>query len=62
MLLTRKLVVSSVKRIVQSGGRTLSKLFMKSEKRVGPRTEPRGTPEVIEPREDMELDTQVTWE
>ena len=33
---------------------------MKSEKRVGPRTEPCGTPEVVELGEDMELDTRVT--
>ena len=33
---------------------------MKIEKRVGPRTEPCGTPEVVEPGEDMELDTRVT--
>ena len=33
---------------------------MKSEKRVGPRTETCGTLEVVEPGEDMELDTRVT--
>ena len=60
LLPTRKIVVSSAKRTVQSGGRALGRSFMKSEKRVGPRTEPCGTPEVVEPGEDMELDTQVT--
>ena len=48
---TRNIVVSSAKRTVQSGGRTLGKSLIKSENRVGPRTEPCGTPEVVEPGE-----------
>ena len=60
-LLTRKIVVST-KRTVQSGGRTLGRSFMKSEKRVISRTEPCRTPEVVKPEEDVELDAQVTWE
>ena len=61
MLPTRKIVVSSAKRTVESGGRTLGKSLMKSRNRVWPRTEPCRTPEVVEP-EDVELDTRVTWE
>ena len=62
MLPTREIVVSSAKRTVESGGRTLGKSLIKSENRVGPRIEPCGTPEVVEPGEDVELDTRVTWE
>ena len=62
LLPTRKIVVSSAKRTVQSGGRTLGRPFMKSEKRVGPRTEPCGTLEIVELKEDVELDTRVTLE
>ena len=60
LLPTRKIVVSSAKRMVQSGARTLGRSFIKSEKRVGPRTEPCGTLEVVELGEDVELDTRVT--
>ena len=46
---TRKIVVSPAKRTVQSGAslRRLGRSFMKSEKRVGPRTEPCGTVKVV---------------
>ena len=57
LLPTRKIVVSSAKKIVQSGGRTLGRSFMKHKKRVRPRTEPCGTQEIVEPGEDVELDT-----
>ena len=60
VLSTRKIVVSSAKRTVRPGGRTLGRSFMKSEKRVGPRTEPFGTPEVVA-GEGVELNTRVTW-
>ena len=39
-----KIVVSSAKSTVESGGRTEGRSLMKAEKRVGP-TEPCGTPE-----------------
>ena len=61
VLPTRKIVVSSAKRTVRPGGRTLGRSFMKSEKRVGPRTESFGTPEVVDPGEGVELNTRVTW-
>ena len=48
LLPSRKNAVSSAKRTVHSGGRILGWSFMKSEIRVGPRTEPCGTPEVVE--------------
>ena len=40
-----KIVVSSAKSTVESGGRTEGRSLMKAEKRVGSRTEPCGTPE-----------------
>ena len=55
----RKIVVSSAKRAVQSGGRTLGRSLMKSENKVGPRTEPCGTPEVVQPGEEVEFETRV---
>ena len=60
VLPTRKIIVSAAKRTVRPGGRTLGRSFMKSEKRVGPRTEPFGTPEVVA-GEGVELNTRVTW-
>ena len=47
-----KIVVSSAKRTVESEGRQSGKSFIKTEKRVGPRTEPCGTPDVGNPGED----------
>ena len=40
-----KMVVSSSKRTIESGGRASGKSFMKAEKRVGLRTDPCGTPD-----------------
>jgi hypothetical protein len=39
------MVVSSANRTVELGGRASGKSFIKAENRVGPRTEPCGTPE-----------------
>ena len=41
---------------------TLGRSLMKWEKRVRPRMELCGTPEVVEPIEDVESDTRVTCE
>ena len=48
---TMKMVVSSANSTVESGGRASGKSFMKVEKRVGPRTEPCGTPDAANPRQ-----------
>ena len=47
-----KMVVSSAKRTVQPEGRASGRSFMKADKRVGPRTEPCGTPDKGKPREE----------
>ena len=39
------MVVSSANKTVESGGRIEGRSLMKAEKRVGPSTEPWGTPE-----------------
>ena len=49
LLPTWKIVLSSEKKIVQSGGRTLGRSFMKRNKRVRPRTEPGRTWEYGKP-------------
>ena len=37
----------------------LGRSLMKSENKVGPRTEPCGTPEVVQPGEEVEFETRV---
>ena len=43
-------------------GRSVGRSFMKTEKRVGPRTEPCGTPEEGKPGEEFAPETDVTCE
>ena len=52
----------SAKRTIESEGKTVGRLLMKAEKRVGPSTEPLGTPEVRKPLVERESQTRVTWE
>ena len=55
-----KMVVSSANRTVESGERASGKSFMNAEKRVGPRTDPCGTPDMGKPREEWTPDILVT--
>ena len=52
LLLMMKMVVSSAKSTVESGGRTEGRSLMKAEKRLGPSIEPCGTPEHGLPSEE----------
>ena len=47
-----KIVASSAKSTVESGGRTEGRSLMKAEKKVGPSIEPCGTPEHGKPSEE----------
>ena len=49
--------VSSAKRTVESIGSTSRRSLIKAENRVGPRTEPCGTPEEGKPGEEKQLPT-----
>ena len=55
-------MVSSAKRTVESGKSEEGRSLMKAEKRVGPRMEPWGTPEVGKPGEEQESLTRVMWQ
>ena len=55
-----KMVVSPVKRTVESGGRASGKSFMKAEKRVGSRTDPCRTPDMGKPMVEWTSDILVT--
>ena len=54
-----KIVVSSVKSTVESGGKTEGRPLMKAEKRVRPSNKPCGTPEHGEPSEEYKFATRV---
>jgi hypothetical protein len=56
------MAVSSAKRTMESEGKTLGRSLIKAEKSEGPSTEPCGTPEVGNPREEKESPTRVTCE
>ena len=55
-----EMVVSSVKRTVESGERASGKSFMKAEKGVGTRTNPCRTADMGKPREEWTPDILVT--
>ena len=59
--LTIEIEVSSAKSTVEFCGRIEGRSLINAEKRVGPRIEPRGTPEHGKPKEEYESATRVVW-
>ena len=55
-------MVSSAKRTVESGKSEEGRSLKKAEKRVGPRMDPWGTPEVGKPGVEWESLTRVMWQ